>query len=143
MSNLINNIDELDKLKKSQYKTITKISFNNLVNADFVKLKNIAKLSNLIELDLSTNLELFNVIDNCAYQELAQQYDALETLLCTTLDNTNILSDYFSKHKKALIKTAKSLINITKEFKEQINDNKLMFKYNQLIFTNQTISIGG
>ena len=141
MTSIITNIDKLDKLKKSQYKTITKISLCNLANTDFVKLKNIAKLSNLMEIDLSNNSKLFNVIDNCAYQELAQLYTTLEKSLYDTMDNTNILSDDFSKHKKALIKTAKSLINITKEFKEQINDNKMMFQYSQLIFTNQTIKL--
>ena len=131
MSGIITNIDELDKLKKSQYKTITKISFNNLPITDFVKLKNIAKLSNLIELDLSTNPELFNIVDD---YELAQLYD--------TLKKSNILSDDFTKYKTAFISAAvKCKIDITKPIKKQINNIKMINQYKQLFFTNQSVKI--
>ena len=138
MSGIITNIDELDKLKKSQYKTITKISLCYLANTDFVKLKNIAKLSNLIELDLSTNPELFNIVDDKVYHDLIQQYD--------TLKKSDILSNNFLEHRTTFLNAVdKCQIDITKPIKKQIikkiNDIKITNQYKQLFFTNQSIKI--
>ena len=134
MSNLINNIDELDKLSEDKYQIITKISFNNLSKVNFDKLKNITKLCNLTELDLTRNSEFFTAIDDKVYQNLIQLYD--------TLEKSNILSDEFLKHRETFICAAnKCLIDITKPIKEQLTNNKIIQKYKQLIFTNQTIKI--